>query len=138
MASGMTQFCWNLLLEKLLRGTAGTFPGTFYMGLGTGGFSDTAQTGETTSGNIGGYARQALTVATGTWAALSAGSTSNSAIINWGTASSGAGVSLTQWGIFDASTSGNLFLWADLTTSQTVANGNPYSIAIGAAVVGGI
>jgi hypothetical protein len=37
--------------------------------------------------------------------------------------------------MFDAVTVGNLLFWADLTTPQTVASGNPYSFAIGALVI---
>jgi hypothetical protein len=34
-------------------------------------------------------------------------------------------------GIFDASTSGNLLAWADLTTSKLVGNGDTPSFAAG-------
>lgn len=140
MASGISQFCGNLLLNKILRGAAGAFPNAMYIGLGTvagTGFSDTTQTNEVTSGTIGGYARIALTLApTGTaMTSSTVASSSNVAIIDFGTASSGAGVSVTQWGAFDALTTGNLLFWADLTTAQTVASGNPYSFAIGALVI---
>lgn len=141
MASGLTQFGANLLLEKLLRGTAGTFPATGFVGLFSATPSDTYTSGspngtELTTGVVGAYARVSIGMGTSTgFAVLSAGSTSNSAAITFPTATSGTGVSVTQWGLFDASTTGNLFFWADLTTPQTVANGNPYSFAIGALVI---
>lgn len=138
MASGITQFAGNLLLNRILRGTAGTFPATVFIGLGTGtsgtGFTDTTQTLEITSGTVGGYARQPIVIGT-TFTASTVASSSNVNVIDFGTASSGAGVSVTQWGMFDAITTGNLLFWADLTTAQTVSNGNPYSFAGGALAV---
>jgi hypothetical protein len=78
-----------------------------------------------------------LTVNATTWAALSAGSTSNSNAINYATATAAVGT-MSDWGLFDAVTAGNLHLWADLTTPQTIANGNPYSFATGALVIGAV
>jgi hypothetical protein len=140
-ASGGTQFFRNLILNKFLAGVAGTFPSTLYVGLSSTLPTDApASNWNVTEPSTGGYARQSITVGTAAWATVSAGSTSNAAIINWGTASATllSGVNLTDWVMFDASTSGNLHLWADLTTPQPVFNGNPYSIAIGALVIGGI
>lgn len=137
MSSGITTFCANLLLEKLLRGTAGTFPTTFFCALSTtipndggSGFTEPA---------TGGYARQPMTVNTTTWAALSAGSTSNLLAITYATATAAVGT-VSDWGLFDAVTTGSgaLHLWADLTTPQTIANGNPYSFATGALIVGAV
>ncbi len=139
MASGFTQFLMNLLLNRLLQGTAGTFPGTVYFGL----YSSTTPTDtgggtEVTSGNIGGYARVSKVTTSAQFTTSSVGSSSNVTTIDFGTASSGTGVQLNQWGMFDALTAGNLLCWADLTPAQTVANGNPYSFAIGALVIAGI
>jgi hypothetical protein len=61
-----------------------------------------------------------------TWTAASAtdGLTDNAADItfpapsaNWGT--------IVAFGIFDATTAGNLLIWGPLTTSKTVNNGDP-------------
>jgi hypothetical protein len=135
MASGITQFATNLLLNRLLRGVAGSFPATVYVGLYTATPSDTGGGTESTTGQITNYARQPITVGTGVFAAASAGSTSNSNIIDFGTSSGGTGSAVTQWGIFDAVTAGNLLFWGDLTTPQTVSSGNPYNFAIGALVI---
>lgn len=135
MASGWTNFAVNVILEKTLRGVAGTFPSNFYVGLYTSTPSDTGGGTELTTGTLGSYARQTIATATGSWAALSLGSTSNAAIINFGTAGTGS-VTVSQWGLFDASTVGNLWFWSDLSPAQVVAVGNPYSFAIGAFVIG--
>jgi len=136
MASGITNFCANLLFEKLLRGTAGSWPATFYVALSSTLPTDTG-TNFTEPTGVGAYARQPLVTATTTWAALAAGSTSNAAVINYPNATATIGT-MTDWGLFDLLTGGNLHLWADLTTPQTIASGNPYSFAIGALVIGAI
>ena len=141
-ASGGTQYFWNMILEKFLRNnTPVAFPATFYLG-----FSSTTPTDppasnwNVTEPSSGGYARQAITAATGSWAALSNGSTSNSNLINFGTASGTwlSGVNLLDWVLWDALTLGSLHMWADLVVPQPVFNGNPVSCAIGAVVIGGI
>lgn len=137
MASGFTQFYTNLHLNKVLRAVAGTWPSPIYVGLFTATPSDTGGGTEVTTTLWTNYARVAITPATGAFAALAAGSTSNSAIVDFGTSSGGTGAACTQWGIFDALTTGNLFFWADLTTPQTVSSGNPASFAIGALVIAG-
>lgn len=62
------------------------------------------------------YARQP----TGAWAAASNGATSNSNSIQYG-AVSGAQVSISHWGIYDALTSGNL-LFSDAFDATKVFN----------------
>lgn len=135
MSSGITNTCANLLLNRYLRAVAGTFPATLYIGLFTATPSDTGGGTEVTTGQITNYARQAIVAGTGAFSAAAGGSCSNSAIIDFGTSSGGTGATVTQWGMFDALTVGVLQFWADLTTPQTVASGNPYSFAIGALVI---
>jgi hypothetical protein len=135
MASGITQFATNLLLNRLLRGVAGSFPATVYIGLFTVTPTDAGGGTEVTTSLITNYARQPITVGTGVFSAASSGSTSNSNLIDFGTSSGGTGAACTQWGMFDAVTTGNLLFWGDLTTPQTVSNGNPYNFAIGALVI---
>jgi hypothetical protein len=59
-----------------------------------------------------------------------AGATSNSNAITFPQAS-GTWGTVVALGIFDASTSGNLLAWADLTTSKLVGNGDTPSFAAG-------
>lgn len=132
MASGVTNFTTALLYNKLLRGVAGTFPTTVYVGL----FSATpSDTGGGTELSGGGYARVAITVGTSAFSAVATGTCSNGALVDFGIASGAVGTA-TQFGVFDAATTGNLLLWGDLVPPQTVASGNPYSFAIGTLVAG--
>jgi hypothetical protein len=142
-ASGGTQFFWNLVLNKFLGAVAGTWPSPIFVGL-----SSTLPTDASTSNwnvtepSTGSYSRQSITPAGSAWSAnpITGGSGSNAAAVTWTTATATllSGVNLTDWLIWDASTAGNLHLWADLTTPQPVFSGNPYSMAIGALVVAGI
>lgn len=136
MASGISNFTFNLMLEKLLRGTAGTWPATIYLALFTATPSDTGGGTEYT----GFGSRLACTVGSSLFNALSGGSTSNTSTLTLtSSATTGSGGSnVTQFGFYDASTSGNLLMWADITTPQPVSAGNSISFAAGALVVGGI
>ena len=127
MAGSFSNYLENALLNQIFRGTAYSFPGTLYVGLYTVAPSD-AGGGTEVSGNS--YARVSVTANTTNWAESTAGATSNSSAItfpqatgNWGT--------VVALGIFDASTSGNLLAWADLTTSKLIGNGDTPSFASG-------
>ena len=127
MAGSFSDYLENALLNQIFRGTAYSFPGTLYVGLYTVAPSD-AGGGTEVSGNS--YARVSVTANTSNWALSTAGATSNSNAItfpqatgNWGT--------VVALGIFDASTSGNLLAWADLTTSKLIGNGDTPSFASG-------
>lgn len=127
MAGSFSNYLENALLNQIFRGTAYSFPGTLYVGLYTVAPSD-AGGGTEVSGNS--YARVSVTANTSNWVESTAGATSNSSAItfpqatgNWGT--------VVALGIFDASTSGNLLAWADLTTSKLIGNGDTPSFASG-------
>lgn len=64
------------------------------------------------------------------WAAAANGVISNAAVITFVTASASWGL-VTHWGLFDASTAGNLLRWAALTTEKTVGGGDVVSFPIG-------
>jgi hypothetical protein len=80
----------------------------------------------------GGYARVARAPLDANWAAPSGGNgqTSNVAVIDFGTASANWGT-ITHFGIFDASTAGNLLIWGALTASRTVNSGDAFQIPAG-------
>ena len=139
--AALTDFLENKLIDWLFRAqaigitgasaAAGTGPTTLYIALFTTAPTDVGGGTEVSGGS---YARQAVTSALANWAGTQAaasttassgtsGTTSNNAAItfpspsaNWGT--------VTSWGIFDALTSGNLLMYANLTTSKTVNNGD--------------
>lgn len=65
------------------------------------------------------------------WAAPSAGSVSNNAVITFATATVAWGT-VVAFGLFDASTAGNLLRWASLTASKVVGVGDTPSFAASA------
>ena len=127
MAGSFSNYLENALLNQIFRGTAYSFPGTLYVGLYTVAPSD-AGGGTEVSGNS--YARVSVTANTTNWAESTAGATSNSSAITFPQASGNWGT-VVALGILDASTSGNLLAWADLTTSKLIGNGDTPSFASG-------
>ncbi len=104
-------------------GTASTSaPSNVYLALHTADPTD-AGTGAEVSGN--GYARQAIT-----FAAASSGSASSNSAEEF-TASGGDFGTVTHFGIWDASTSGNLLYHGELTASKTIADGDTLRFASG-------
>lgn len=129
--AAMSDYLENKLIDQIFRGQAFSFPATLHVALFTANPSDTGGGTEVTGGS---YARVAVTASLANWAGTqSAGSTTassgtggttsnNNAITfpaptaNWGT--------ITGFGIFDASSAGNLLFWGSLSTSKTVNNGD--------------
>ena len=118
----------NYLESKIanwLDGTAaGTAPTIIYVELRNGNPTDTG-TGATATTGVN---RAAVTLA-----AASGGATSNSAIIEFGTAS--ASGTADYFGIWDASTAGNLLVYGALTASKSISNGDAVTIAASALTV---
>lgn len=130
-ATSLSDYLENRLIDAFLRGQAYTMPATTYVALATTTGSDSACGTEVTGGS---YARVAVTSSLANWAGTqSAGSTTastgtggttsnNNAVTfpaptaNWGT--------VTEFCVFDASTSGNLLFRAALSVSKTVNNGD--------------
>lgn len=141
--AAMTDYLENKLIDQLFRNTAYTFPTTLYVGLLTAAPSDTGGGTEVSGGS---YARVSVANSTTNWAGTqSAGSTTASSGTSGTTSNNGAitfpaptgnwGV-VTHFGIYDASTSGNLLWWGALTTSKTINNGDAApSFAAGALTV---
>jgi hypothetical protein len=143
MAAGITVPGQTNMLN-LLKGTtwptgAGCWQApvtTYYVGLFTTNPTSNAATsnGSTeVSGNN--YARQAITASTG-WSAVTASGTSNqisnSALITFPTPSGSWGT-IIGVGIFDALTSGNLWMWNSIT-SQAIGSGVVATFAIGSLI----
>lgn len=121
----LSNYTENAIVNALLRNTAYTSPATVYVALFTAVSDAEAGTGTEVSG--GSYARTAVT-----FGAPSNGVTSNSGTVTFPTPSGSWGT-VTHWALFDAATSGNaLTAIKALTTSQTIASGNPVTIASGA------
>jgi hypothetical protein len=126
-----TNFSESRMLRHELGIAAQSFPGTLYLAL----FSATpSDTGGGTELAGSGYARQPITFAEAGQIAT------NTALIVFPDATADW-VQATHWGVFDASTGGNLKPYGRLETSggaanpQTVLTGNHLEFAIGSVAV---
>lgn len=116
----------NALLDQIFNNTdMGTFPNVF-VSLHTTATTDAGGGTEVTGGS---YAR--VSTAPADWNAASGGTIDNSSAItfpqataNWGT--------VTHFGIWDASSGGNLLVHGALTQSRTVNSGDTFEFAAGA------
>jgi hypothetical protein len=140
--AAFTDFFENKLLDFLFRGAAltgvatataaaGTGPATLYIGLFTVAPTDSTAGTEVSGGN---YARVAVTSSTTNWAGTQSagsttassgtgGTTSNNSTITFNTPSANWGT-VTSFGIFDASTAGNLLIYGNLGVSKDINNGD--------------
>lgn len=118
--AAMSNYLENELVKHIFRTGSFTKPSALYVALYTSAPSDSGGGTEVSGGS---YARAQLDPSDSNWAATSGsdGKTSNAVEItfaaptgNWGT--------ITHFGIFDASTSGNLLIHGALTVSKTVNN----------------
>jgi hypothetical protein len=140
--SAKTDYLENKWIDHIFRGTAYTAPTVLAIGLLTAAASDAGGGTEVTGGS---YARVSLNPSATNWkntqnsgtgvSSGTGGATSNAVAItfpaptaNWGTA--------THFGIWDATTGGNLLYQAALTTPRVIASGNPApNFPIGSLVV---
>lgn len=138
--AAMTDYLENKLIDWFFRAqaigitgataAAGTGPANLYFGLLTAAPSDSSDGTEVSGGSyarvqvVSGTTTFANTQASGTGASSgTGGTTSNSSTItfpaptgNWG--------SVTHFGVYDASSAGNLLIHGALTTAKTVNNGD--------------
>lgn len=127
--AALTDYFENKIIDDLFRTTAYT-PGNVYAALFTAACSDTGGGTEVSGGS---YARVLVTKADASWkgthgsatgASSGAGGTiSNAGAITFPAPTANWGV-VTHWGIYDASTAGNLLVCAALTTGKTINNGD--------------
>jgi len=101
-------------------------PATVYVGLYTAAPSDS---GGGTEVSGGAYARQAIT-----FSAAAAGTTNNSAVVTFPTATANWGT-ITHFALFDASTAGNMLMWSALTTSRVVNTNDIVKFSAGSLTV---
>lgn len=112
---------------NVLGGSSITAPATVYIGLFT---ASPGEAGPGTEVTGGSYARVAVTNNTTNWPAAAGGAKSNGTDIVFPTAT-GAWGTVTSFGIFDASTSGNCFYYGDLTTPKVVASSDIFKFVTG-------
>lgn len=115
-----TTYTDNKLIDHLLGSNTYTKPSTLYAALFVGNPSS-GGTEVSTSGSA--YARVTSTFT------ISGGTATNTAAIEWATATSSWGT--IDWvAIYDASTSGNQLVTAQLSSSKTIASGDVLRIPI--------
>jgi len=130
-AGALTDYAENKIIDAVLRGQALGAPATWYVALYTTCPTDSTAGTEVSGGS---YARVAVTASLANWAGTQSagsttassgtgGTTSNNGTItfpsptaNWGT--------INCWGLTDAVSSGNLWIYSALTVSKTVNNGD--------------
>lgn len=134
MAGSKSNYLENAILDHVLGGGDYTRPATVYVAL----FTDTNTQTQRDAGTVtevsgSAYARVSVTNNSTNWPAASSGSKSNGTAITFPTPTGSWGT-VTAFGVYDASTAGNLLYHGDLTASQAVASGNTVSFAISALV----
>lgn len=139
--AAMSDTLENKLIDWFFRGqaigitgasaAAGTGPTNLYVGLLTAAPSDAGGGTEVTGGS---YARVTVASSLANWAGTqgagttvassgTSGTTSNNGAITFPTPTANWGT-VTHFGIYDATSAGNLLFWGALTTSKTVNNGD--------------
>jgi len=121
--AAMSNYLETALVNAVLRNTSYTSPTTVYVGLFT---SDPTDAGSGTEVSGGSYTRKAMAFASPT-----NGATSNSSAVEFDQATASWGT-VTHFGLFDASSSGNLLLHGALTTSKTIDDGDVFKFATSA------
>jgi hypothetical protein len=116
-----TNFLETEILDHVFAGAAYTAPSTKYLALFT---AAPGEAGGGTEVSGTGYARQSIAFTT------SGDTTSNNAAVEFPTAGASWGT-VTHIGVFDASTSGNLMVYATLTASKAVASGDVFRVPSG-------
>jgi len=134
MASGKSDYLEVALLNHLFGSVAYTVPGTYHFALFTSAPNDAGGGTEVNTSGTG-YARVAVTNNTTNFPTIISGSKSNGTAINFPLCGPTAWGTITAFGIYDASTAGNLLFWGDLTTPRSVLNGDTPRFAVGALVI---
>jgi len=116
--------------EFLNLGTA-TLPTTLHVGLYTVSEDATGSAGTEVSGN--GYARKSISASS--FSDNGTGTFSLNTDLEFTAASGGAWGTIVGMAILDASTSGNVLFFDDLSASKTIADGDVFRFATGSIVV---
>ncbi|MDZ7595887.1 MAG: hypothetical protein U0932_14660 [Thiobacillus sp.] len=139
-AGALTDFAENKIVDATLRAQAIGTPVTWYVALYTACPTDSTAGTEATGGA---YARVAVTAGLAAFAGTQSagstiassgtgGTTSNNAVWTFPTPTATWGT-VVCWGITDAATAGNLWIYSALTVSKTINIGDTVSFAAGSA-----
>jgi len=120
--SAMSDYLENEILDHILGTGSYTMPSAVYIGLSTGSFGDD-NSGTELSGS--GYARVAAT-----FNAAASGTADNASAIQFA-AATGSWGSVSHFGIFDASSAGNLLIHGAFASAKTIENGDILKIDAG-------
>lgn len=140
--SALSDYLENKLIDHLFRSVSFTAPVALHVGLLTAAPSDTGGGTEVSGGS---YARVAEAPGSTNWANTqnsgtgvssgTGGTTQNLTTVTFPAPTANWGV-VTHFGIYDASSAGNLLVWGALTVSKTINNGDAApSFAAGALTV---
>jgi hypothetical protein len=138
----MSDFLENRLVDQLFRGQSAPTTTTLHVGLLTAAPSDSGG-GTEVSGNN--YGRVAVTSSLANWAGTqsagstvasngSGGQTSNNNAITFATPA-GTWGTVTHFGIYDASTSGNLLFYGALTIAKTINQSDTVTFPAGSLAI---
>ena len=120
--SAMSDYLENEILDHILGTGAYTMPSAVYVGLATATFADD-NSGTELTGN--GYARVAAT-----FNAAASGTADNDAAIEFSAATASWGT-VSHFGLFDASSGGNLLIHGAFTTAKLIDSGDILKISAG-------
>ena len=116
-----TNFLETEILDHVFAGSAYTAPSTKYLALYT---AAPGETGGGTEVSTSGTAYVSQSVAFTT----TGNTTSNTAAVEFPTATGSGFGTVTHVGVFDAATSGNLMAYATLTSSKAIASGDVFRV----------
>ena len=119
--AGFSDYLENAVHGYVFSGASFSQPGTKYLALYTTAPTD-AGGGTELSGSA--YARQSCAFTT------TGAQATNSSAVEWPTATGSWGT-VVAVGVFDASSSGNLLAWNNLTASKTISTGDVFRINAG-------
>jgi hypothetical protein len=128
----LSNYIENKVIDWLFRGQSYSPPATLYVALFT---ATPSAAGGGTEVSGGSYARVAITSSLANWAGTqgatttvassgTSGLTSNNGVVTFPGPTAGWGT-ITSVGIFDASTSGNLICFGNLSANKTISSGDP-------------
>lgn len=127
--SAMSNYLEGEIIKHVFRTGSFVKPTILAVGLFTSSPTD-GNTATEISGNA--YARAVLNPSDANWSAPSSGngSTSNSGVLTFPTPSGNWGT-VTHFGIYDATSGGNLLFWGPLIDDRTITSGDSVTFSIG-------
>jgi hypothetical protein len=116
MASGLTDFAAKKIVNALMNGASLGAPGTWYLALFT---AVPTAAGGGTEASYSGYARLPIVANTTDFPTATGATTisiSNGVLEQFAAAGTGASATDVGWGLFDASTGGNMWFFGTMTS----------------------